>query len=98
MLMSPVTVHGALEGCRLPKVTVLVRLKATLDDAQGRVVARALRDLGFVSVQQVRIGKLVEIWLDDAVPPEEARRQAEEMCRRLLANPVIEEFEVRLDE
>lgn len=82
----------------MPKVTVLVRLKATLDDAQGRVVARALRDLGFGSVQQVRIGKLVEIWLDDAVSPEEARRQAEEMCRRLLVNPVVEEFEVHLDD
>jgi phosphoribosylformylglycinamidine synthase len=82
----------------LPKVTVLVRLKATLDDAQGRVVARALRDLGFGSVQQVRIGKLIEIWLDDALSSQEAQRQAEEMCRRLLANPVVEEFEVRLDE
>jgi phosphoribosylformylglycinamidine synthase, purS protein len=82
----------------LPKVTVLVRLKATLDDAQGRVVARALRELGFGSVQQVRIGKLMEIWLDDALSPQEAQRQAEEMCRRLLANPVVEEFEVRLDE
>jgi phosphoribosylformylglycinamidine synthase len=87
-----------LEGWQLPKVTVLVRLKATLDDAQGRVVARALRDLGFGSVQQVRIGKLMEIWLDDALSPQEAQRQAEEMCRRLLANPVVEEFEVRLDE
>jgi len=82
----------------LPKVTVLVRLKAILDDVQGRVVARALRDLGFGSVQQVRIGKLIEIWLDDALSPQEAQRQAEEMCRRLLANPVVEEFEVRLDE
>lgn len=82
----------------MPKVTVLVRLKATLDDAQGRVVARALRDLGFGSVQQVRIGKLMEIWLDDTLSPQEAQRQAEEMCRRLLANPVVEEFEVRLDE
>lgn len=77
---------------------VLVRLKATLDDAQGRVVARALRDLGFGSVQEVRIGKLIEIWLDDSVSPEEAHQQAEEMCRRLLANPVVEEFEARLDE
>jgi len=82
----------------LPKVTVLVRLKAILDDVQGRVVARALRDLGFGSVQQVRIGKLIEIWLDDALSSQEAQRQAEEMCRRLLANPVVEEFEVRLDE
>ncbi len=81
----------------MPKVTVLVRLKASLDDAQGRVVERALRNLGYQSVQKVRIGKLIELWLDEQISPEEARQQAEAMCRQLLANPVVEEFEVRLD-
>lgn len=79
------------------KVTVLVRLKASIDDAQGRVVAQALRQLGFETVRRVRVGKLLEVWLDDDISPEEAKRQAEEMCQRLLANPVIEEFEVRLE-
>lgn len=78
----------------LPKLSVLVRLKVSLDDAQGRVVERALRNLGFDKVQKVRVGKLIELWLDDALSPEEAKQQAEEMCRRLLANPVVEEFEV----
>lgn len=81
----------------MPKVTVLVRLKASLDDAQGRVVERALRNLGYEKVQKVRIGKLIEVWLDDNVGDNEAREQVEAMCRQLLANPVIEEFEVRLD-
>jgi len=86
-----------LEGSPLPKVTVLVRLKASLDDAQGRVVERALRNLGYDKVQKVRIGKLIEIWLDENVNGDEAKQQVEAMCRQLLANPVVEEFEVRVD-
>jgi len=75
-------------------VTVLVRLKPSLDDAQGRVVERALKNLGYDKVQKVRVGKLIEVWLDDGVSAEDAKRQVEEMCRQLLANPVVEEFEV----
>ncbi len=79
----------------MPKITVLVRLKPSLDDAQGRVVERALRDLGYQSVQKVRVGRLLEVWLDDSLSEEEARQQVEQMCRQLLANPVVEEFELR---
>ncbi len=79
------------------QVTVLVRLKSSLDDAQGRVVERALRNLGYDKVQKVRVGKLIEVWLDDELDESDAKRQVEEMCRRLLANPVVEEFEVRLE-
>ncbi|MCX7642762.1 MAG: phosphoribosylformylglycinamidine synthase subunit PurS [Armatimonadetes bacterium] len=81
----------------MPKVTVLVRLKASLDDAQGRVVERALRNLGYDKVERVRIGKLIEVWLEDGVNADDAIQQVEEMCRQLLANPVVEEFEVRLE-
>ncbi len=81
----------------MPKVTVLVRLKASLDDAQGRVVERALRNLGYDKVQKVRIGKLIEVWLEDGVNRDEAVEQVNAMCRQLLANPVVEEFEVRID-
>jgi len=81
----------------LPKVMVLVRLKASLDDAQGRVVERALRNLGYDKVKKVRIGKLIEVWLDDSIEGNEAIKQVDEMCRKLMANPVVEEFEVRLD-
>mgnify|MGYP001627138514 CR=1 FL=1 len=79
------------------QVTVLVRLKSSLDDAQGRVVERALRNLGYDKVQKVRVGKLIEVWLDDELDESDAKRQVEEMCRQLLANPVVEEFEVRLE-
>lgn len=81
----------------MTKVTVLVRLKASLDDAQGRVVERALRNLGYEKVSKVRVGKLIEVWIDNEVNPDEAKKQVEAMCRQLLANPVVEEFEVRLD-
>ena len=81
----------------MPKVTVLVRLKAGLDDAQGRVVARALQNLGYTTVQKVRIGKLIEVWLDDHTPEETVHQQVAAMCQQLLANPVVEEFEVRTD-
>lgn len=81
----------------MPKVTVLVRLKASLDDAQGRVVERALRNLGYDKVRKVRVGKLIEVWLDEGVEIDNAKQQVEEMCRQLLANPVVEEFEVRLE-
>lgn len=81
----------------MPKVTVLVRLKASLDDAQGRVVERALRNLGYDKVQKVRIGKLIEVWLEDGINRDEAVEQVNAMCRQLLANPVVEEFEVRID-
>ncbi|MCX7967941.1 MAG: phosphoribosylformylglycinamidine synthase subunit PurS [Armatimonadetes bacterium] len=78
-------------------MTVLVRLKASLDDAQGRVVERALRNLGYDKVRKVRVGKLIEVWLDEGVEIDNAKQQVEEMCRQLLANPVVEEFEVRLE-
>lgn len=81
----------------MPKVTVLVRLKSSLDDAQGRVVERALKNLGYDKVRKVRIGKLIEVWLDDELNEGDAKQQVEEMCRQLLANPVVEEFEVRLE-
>lgn len=81
----------------MPKVTVLVRLKSSLDDAQGRVVERALRNLGYDKVQKVRVGKLIEVWLDDELDESDAKQQVEAMCRQLLANPVVEEFEVWLE-
>ena len=81
----------------MPKATVLVRLKSSLDDAQGRVVERALRNLGYDKVQRVRVGKLIEVWLDEGLNDEDDKQQVEEMCWHLLTNPVVEEFEVRLE-
>jgi phosphoribosylformylglycinamidine synthase subunit PurS len=74
----------------MPQVKVYVTLKPTLLDAQGRVVQNALAALGYDDVEQVRIGKYIEMELaDGGVDVEKAVR---EMCDRLLANPVIENY------
>jgi phosphoribosylformylglycinamidine synthase len=74
---------------------VLVRLKDGIADPQGQTIAKALPALGFSEVTGVRVGKLIELQVE--APDElEARRRVAEMCRRLLANPVIEVFEVGL--
>lgn len=76
------------------KVSVLVRPKEGILDPQGEAVQGSLQKLGF-RVAETRVGKVVD--LDVATSdPEEARAQAEEMCRRLLANPLIESYEIAL--
>jgi phosphoribosylformylglycinamidine synthase len=72
---------------------VNVKLKPGIADPQGQTIERALPALGYEGVSDVRVGKLIELRVD-AGDPEEARAKVEEMCRRLLANPVIESFEV----
>ena len=74
----------------MPHVKVFVTLKPTLLDAQGRVVQNALKSLGYDAVEQVRIGKYVEIEL--AADGADVDAQVREMCERLLANPVIEDY------
>lgn len=70
---------------------VYVTLKSTVNDPQGRTIAGGLRSLGFESVTDVRAGKYLEVRL-----AEDDQRRAEakvrEMCDKLLANPVIEEY------
>ena len=77
------------------KARVLVRLKPSILDAQGVTVKRALASLGFAEVQDVRVGKVVDVELG-GLGPEDARRRVDEMCTRLLCNPVIEDFTVEL--
>jgi phosphoribosylformylglycinamidine synthase subunit PurS len=74
----------------MPEVKVYVTLKPTLLDAQGRVVQNALQSLGYDSVDQVRIGKYVELQVKG--DPDTVEQQVKEMCDRLLANPVIEDY------
>ena len=74
---------------------MLVRLKPSILDAQGATVKRALAGLGFAEVQDVRVGKVVDVDLD-GLGPAEARRRIDEMCARLLCNPVIEDFTVEM--
>jgi phosphoribosylformylglycinamidine synthase subunit PurS len=70
-------------------VKISVTLKPALLDAQGRAVHGALANLGYASVEQVRIGRYIELSLaDDA----DVDRSVREMCEKLLANPVIEDY------
>ena len=77
------------------KVRVLITPKEGVLDPEGKAVQSALADLGYDQLRSVQTGKIVTLDLegDDA---EAARRLAEEMCEKLLANPVIEQYEVVL--
>jgi phosphoribosylformylglycinamidine synthase len=80
------------------KATVLVRLKTEVLDPQGDAVRRALGKLGFEGVKGVRVGKLIEIDLDDAAAGAGADLKARlaKMADEMLANPVIEDFEIQV--
>jgi phosphoribosylformylglycinamidine synthase len=74
------------------RATVLVRPRPGILDPQGQAVESSLRHLGF-AVAEARVGKLVEleVELEDEA---EARRELERMCEQLLANPLIESYEI----
>jgi phosphoribosylformylglycinamidine synthase PurS subunit len=75
---------------------VYVTLKPTVNDPQGLTVRGGLHQLGYAEVSGVRAGKYLEIRLD-AADKVQASARISEMCRRLLANPVIEDFRFELD-
>jgi len=77
------------------KATVLVRPKPGILDPQGQAVESSLRHLGF-TVSEVRVGRVVdlEVEADDAG---DARAQVERMCEQLLANALIESYEIELE-
>ena len=75
------------------KVNVVVTPKAAVLDPQGAAVRDAMQHLGMPEVRSVRIGKYLEIEIDDQAPDLDARLNA--LCRDLLSNPVIEDFEVQ---
>lgn len=70
---------------------VYISPKREVLDPQGQVVESGLHSLGFAHVSDVRVGKLIEIDLGD-IDEGAAREQVEDMCRRFLANPIIEDF------
>jgi phosphoribosylformylglycinamidine synthase PurS subunit len=72
------------------KALVLIRPKAGILDAQGQTVERALPALGFEGVRNVHVGRLVELEVEDPA-------RLPEMCERLLANPLIEDYEIQTD-
>lgn len=70
------------------KATVLIRPKEGILDPQGEAVENALPALGFSGVSHVHVGRLVELEIEDPA-------QLEKMCEQLLANPLIEDFEIQ---
>ena len=76
---------------------VYVTLKPTVNDPQGLTIRGGLRSLGFDAVESVRAGKYLEIRLD-GTDRAAAEKQVTEMCGKLLANPVIEDFRFELEE
>ena len=76
------------------RATVVVRPKQGILDPQGQAVESALEHLGF-SVSDARVGKVVDLTIDE-VDADEARVQVERMCEQLLANPLMESYEVEV--
>ncbi len=79
------------------RARIVVRLKPGVLDPQGATIRRALEGLGFPEVQGLRVGKVLELTLDET-DRGRARARLDEMCRRLLANSVIEEYSCDLEE
>ena len=74
-----------------------IMLKKTVADPQGLTIKHALESMGYNEVGDTRIGKIVKLKLD-ASDKKEAEKRLDEMCRKLLANPIIEDFTYELKE
>lgn len=77
------------------KVTVRIDRRPEIADPEGTTVKRALHDLGFTETASVRMDRVIHLDVDGDNPAE-VRARVEEMCRQLLANPVLEDFEVEV--
>ncbi|MFQ5629249.1 MAG: phosphoribosylformylglycinamidine synthase subunit PurS [bacterium] len=77
------------------KAKIHVRLKTGILDPQGQAISHALQALGFNTFEEVRIGKLIDCAIQ-GIDEKSVREQIENACKRLLANPVIEDYEYEL--
>jgi phosphoribosylformylglycinamidine synthase PurS subunit len=75
------------------RATVLVRPKPGILDPQGEAVESSLRQLGF-TVEEARVGRVVDLELGEPGDADQARAELERMCEQLLANPLIESYEI----
>ena len=78
------------------KFSVTVTLKKDVLDPQGKVVANSLNTLGFETVQDVRQGKYIEVTIDEE-DTDIAKQKLDQMCEKLLANLVIEDYSVEIE-
>ena len=79
------------------KATIYISLKNGVLDPQGKAIENALGQLGFDGVENVRQGKMIELELADS-DANQAHDRLQEMCEKLLANTVIENYDIRLSE
>ena len=79
------------------KVKVEVKLKPVVLDPQGKTVLTAVHNLGYEKVEDARIGKLIELKIMDS-DAGNVRERVNDMCKKLLVNPVIEDFVVKVEE
>jgi phosphoribosylformylglycinamidine synthase len=79
------------------KARILVRLKTTVHDPQGEAILQSLHHMGYAKISGVRQGKIFDVELENAGEPE-TRAILEEIARKVLANPIIEEYVIELGE
>ena len=75
---------------------IYITLKEEVLDPQGKAIKNGLETLGFQEVEDVRVGKYLEVRLEDS-PRQNLEARAQEMCQRLLANPVIENYRFEIE-
>jgi phosphoribosylformylglycinamidine synthase len=78
------------------KAKIIVMPKRTVLDPQGKTVKHALESMNFTGIQDVRIGKFMEIDLTDGADKATVQKQIDEACHQLLSNPVIEEYSIEI--
>ena len=77
----------------MARARIIITLKKTIMDAQGQTIENALHNLGYTGVNNLRMGKYIEMEVDAS-----AASQLEEMCQKLLANPIIEDYRILLED
>ena len=75
------------------KIKVIVTLKSGVLDPQGKAIQQTLNGMGFANIKDVRQGKYFDIDVDES-DEQKAKKSAEEICKKLLANQVIEDFKI----
>ena len=76
------------------RIKILVRLKGQILEPQGKVIEQSLNNLGFTEFSNIRQGKLIELDLPDNISKEEKVQKIDSVCKKLLVNDIIEEYEV----
>jgi phosphoribosylformylglycinamidine synthase len=79
---------------KMQRVNVIVRLKHGVLDPQGKTIEHALQSLDFPEVGGVRVGKYIELEVDESLTGDALKERVNAMCDKLLANPVIEDYQI----